>query len=40
MKLTGDDVLMKRRQALKFQVNIPKIVDSTGMPNLAIFALK
>jgi hypothetical protein len=41
MKLTWDDVLLKGRLALKFQVKIPKIAYSTGVPKLAHFlALK
>jgi hypothetical protein len=37
MKLTGDDVLIGGRQTLNFQVKIPKIAYSTGVPNLAHF---
>jgi hypothetical protein len=37
MKLTGDDVLIKGRQNLKFQVKIQNIAYSTGVPNLAHF---
>jgi hypothetical protein len=37
MKLIEDDVLVEGRPALKFQVKIPKIVYSTGLPNLDNF---
>jgi hypothetical protein len=37
MKLTGDDILIEGRQALNFEVKIPKIAYSTGVPNLAHF---
>jgi hypothetical protein len=37
MKLTWDDVLIEGRQNLKFQVKIPNIAYSTGVPNLAHF---
>jgi hypothetical protein len=37
MKLACDDFLIEGRQTLKFQVKIPKIAYSTGVPNLANF---
>jgi hypothetical protein len=37
MKLARDEALLEGRQALKFQVKIPKIAYSTGVPKLAHF---